>query len=256
MQSAPALAETALLTSLLNDVAALSESSSLILDDYHVISAPSIHAGLAYLLGHLPEQMRLIVTTRADPPGLPLARLRARGQLSEIRAEDLRFTSTEAAQFLNHVMGLNVSAQDIAALESRTEGWVAGLQLAALSMQGRGDLAAFVATFTGSHTYIVDYLADEVFKNQSDEVRDFLLLTCLLDRLSAGLCDAVSDRDDGQQCLEALEHSNLFIVPLDDERRWYRYHHLFADFLRSRLQQTRSGHTISLKSLFGGTLRA
>ena len=171
---------------------------------------------------------------------LPLARLRARGQLTELRAADLRFTPAEAADFLNQVMGLNLSAEDIAALETRTEGWIAGLQLAALSMQGHQDTASFIKSFTGSHHFVLDYLVEEVLQQQSESVQTFLLRTSILDRLCGPLCDAVllDPSASGQETLEYLEHANLFIVPLDDERRWYRYHHLFADLLRQRLHQS------------------
>ena len=178
--------------------------------------------------------MHLVIATREDPQ-LPLARLRARGQLTELRAADLRFTPAEAAEFLNEVMGLNLSAEDIAALEDRTEGWIAGLQLAALSMQGREDVAGFIRAFAGDNRYIVDYLVEEVLQRQPERVRSFLLQTSILDRLSGPLCDAVTGQEDGSARLEALERGNLFVVPLDDKRHWYRYHHLFADVLRAHL---------------------
>jgi len=191
------------------------------------------------------------LATREDPH-LPLARLRARGQLTELRATDLRFTLSEAAEFLNQMMGLDLSAEDTAALGRRTGGWIAGLQLAALSMQGRKDVTGFIQSFTGSHRFVLDYLVEEVLEQQSKSVQTFLLQTAILDRLTGSLCDAVrfgmaatpssSDRtaDDGQVTLEMLERANLFIVPLDEERRWYRYHHLFSDLLRQRLNQTQS----------------
>ncbi|MDQ3485703.1 MAG: LuxR C-terminal-related transcriptional regulator, partial [Actinomycetota bacterium] len=191
------------------------------------------HGAIAFLLDHLPSQLHLIIASRADPP-LPLARRRARGDLTELRAADLRFLPDEAAAFLNDVMRLGLSAADVAALETRTEGWVAGLQLAALSMRGRADVAGFISEFAGDARYIVDYLIEEVLQGQSEDVRRFLLQTSILDRMSGGLCDAVTGRHDGRQMLEALERGNLFLVPLDDNRRWYRYHHLFADVLRSR----------------------
>jgi LuxR family maltose regulon positive regulatory protein len=208
----------------------------LVLDDYHVISNPAIHTGITFLLDHLPAQMHLIIASQADPP-LPLARWRARGQLGEIRADDLRFTPEEAATFLNQMMGLDLSASDIAALEARTEGWIAGLQLTALSMQGRTDVTDFIAAFTGSHRYILDYLTEEVLQRQPEEVQSFLLRTCILDRLCGPLCDAVTGETNGQAMLERLERANLFTVRLDDERHWYRYHHLFAEVLRLRLQR-------------------
>ncbi len=231
-----------ILTALINDLATLSAPFALVLDDYHVITRQPIHEAMTLLIDHLPAQMHLVILTRADPP-LPLARLRARNQLTEIRAADLRFTSDEAAAFLNQVMGLNLSANDIAALETRTEGWIAGLQLAALAMQGtlsmqdRQDVRDFVAEFTGGHHYIVDYLVEEVLSRQPDPVREFLMQTSILDRMTGPLCDALTGRTDGQATLEKLERSNLFVSALDDERRWYRYHHLFADVLRSHLRQ-------------------
>ena len=224
-----------ILTMLLNDVAAFPDQFVLVLDDYHVIETPAIHTALAFLIDHLPPHMRLIITTRSDPP-LPLARWRVRRQLTEIRAADLRFTPDEAAAFLNHVMGLDLTADDIAALETRTEGWIAGLQLAALSMQGRDDVGRFIQSFTGSHAYIIDYLAEEVVQRQSAAVQDFLLQTSILERMCGPMCDAVTHRSDSQQLLEQLEHANLFIIPLDDRREWYRYHHLFADVLQARLR--------------------
>src|SRR5690606_2905017 len=185
---------------------------------------------------HLPPQMRLVVATREDP-SLPLARLRARGQLTELRAADLQFTPAEAAEFLNNVMGLNLSESEIAALDARTEGWIAGLQLAALSMQGRSDTAGFIQAFTGSHRFVLDYLVEEVLRQQPESIQTFLLRTSILDRMCGPLCDAVllAPSASGQKTLEQLEHANLFIVPLDSERRWYRYHHLFGDLLRRRL---------------------
>ena len=203
---------------------------------------------LTFLVEHLPPQMHLVIATREDP-SLPLARLRVRGQLTELRAADLRFTPAEAAEFLNRVMGLNLSAEDIAALETRTEGWIAGLQLAAISMQDIQDTASFIKSFTGSHHFVLDYLMEEVLGQQSESVQTFLLRTSILDRMCGPLCDAVLHGDarlaspsslPGKKpaVLEYLEHANLFIVPLDNERRWYRYHHLFADLLRQRLHQS------------------
>jgi len=180
--------------------------------------------------------MRLIILTRADPPQ-SLARLRARDQLVELRANDLRFTQDEASDFLKQVMGLNLSADEIATLEARTEGWIAGLQIAALSMRGQDGLAGFIKAFTGSNRFILDYLAEEVFQRQSKSIQDFLLRTAILDRMTGALCDAVTEQSDGAHILESLERGNLFIVPLDGERRWYRYHHLFADLLRFRLNR-------------------
>ena len=228
-----------ILTALLNEIAAIPEPFVLVLDDYHAVDARAVDEALAFLLEHLPPQMHLVIATREDPQ-LPLARLRARGQLTELRATDLRFTPSEAAGFLNQVMGLNLSAEDIAALETRTEGWIAGLQLAALSMQGHQDAAGFIQSFTGSHHFVLDYLMEEVLQQQSESVQTFLLRTSILDRLCGPLCDAVllDPSASGQETLEYLERANLFIVPLDNERRWYRYHHLFADLLRQRLQQS------------------
>ena len=217
----------------------------LILDDYQVIEATPIEKALTFLLEHLPLQVHLVIVTREDPP-LPLARYRVQGQLTELRAAALRFTSAEAAGFLNQAMGLNLSAEEIAALETRTEGWIAGLQMAAISMQGHEDAASFINSFTGSHRFVLDYLVEEVLEQQSKSVRTFLLQTAVLNRLTSSLCDALTGRDDGQATLEMLEQANLFIVPLDEERRWYRYHHLFADLLRRQLRQTRPTHVPTL----------
>ncbi len=225
-----------LLTSLLNEIAAIPVSFILVLDDYHLIDSQPVDQAIAFLLDHLPSQMHLVIASREDP-SLPLARYRARGQLTELRAADLRFTPAEAAEFLNRVMGLNLSAENIAALETRTEGWIAGLQLAALSMQGHQDTASFIRSFTGSHHFVLDYLIEEVLGQQPERVHTFLLRTSILDRLCGALCDAVLGDafGTGQETLEYLERANLFIVPLDQERRWYRYHHLFGDLLRQRL---------------------
>ena len=222
----------ALLGTLLNEIATISHDFVLVLDDYHVIDAQPVHEALAFLLDHLPPQMSLVIASRADPP-LPLVRLRGRGELAELRAADLRFTADEAAAFLNDVMGLDLSSGDVAALETRTEGWIAGLQLAALSMQGREDVTGFIGAFAGDDRYIVDYLVEEVLQRQSERVRSFLLQTSILDRLSGPLCEAVTGQEDGKGLLEVLERGNLFVVPLDDKRHWYRYHHLFADVLQA-----------------------
>jgi len=224
----------AILTALLNEITTLPDHFVLVLDDYHVIDAKPVDIVLTYLVEHLPPQMHLVIATREDPH-LPLARLRARGHLTELRAADLRFTASEAAEFLNQVMGLNLSAEDIAALEDRTEGWIAGLQLAALSMQGHQDVPGFIRAFAGDHRYIVDYLVEEVLQRQPAPVRSFLLQTAILDRLSGPLCDAVTGQEEGNERLEALERGNFFVVPLDDKRHWYRYHHLFADVLSAHL---------------------
>jgi LuxR family maltose regulon positive regulatory protein len=227
------------LSTLLNDLHAISNEVVLVLDDYHVIDARDVQAGMAFLLEHLPPQIHLVIAGRADP-ALPLARLRARGELVEIRAADLRFTSDEAAAYLNETMRLDLAARDIAALEGRTEGWIAALQLAALSLQGRDDIAGFIAGFAGDDRYIVDYLAEEVLQRQPDQVRTFLLQTSILSRLSGSLCDAVTGLDGGRAMLDALDRGNLFLIPLDDRRRWYRYHNLFADVLRARLLDAQS----------------
>lgn len=228
----------AILTALVNELANVSKNFALVLDDYHVIDSDAVNAALAFLLEHAPPQMHLVIISRRDP-NLPLAQLRARGQLTELHTADLRFTPDEAAEFLNRVMGLKLSAADVDALETRTEGWVAGLQLAALSMQGQKDTARHVESFTGSHPFVTDYLLDQVLQRQPERVQTFLLCTSILDRLCGPLCDAVL-RDasgSGQATLEYLERANLFIVPLDNERRWYRYHQLFGDVLRRRLEQ-------------------
>jgi LuxR family transcriptional regulator, maltose regulon positive regulatory protein len=223
------------LVALLNDLDAISNDVVLVLDDYHVIDARDVQDGMAFLLEHLPPQIHLVIASRTDPP-LPLARLRGRGELAEIRAADLRFTSGEAAAYLNEVMGLVLTAADVAALEGRTEGWIAALQLAALSMQGREDTAAFIDGFAGDDRYIVDFLAEEVLQRQPEHVQHFLLQTSILDRMSGPLCDAVTGQDGGKAKLTALERGNLFLVPLDDRRQWYRYHQLFADVLHARLR--------------------
>ncbi len=224
----------AILTTLLNDIASFPGQFILVLDDYHMIDAQPVDQALTYLVEHLPPQMHLVIATREDPQ-LPLVRLRARGQLTELRATDLRFTPSEAAAFLTQVMGLSLSAEDIAALEDRTEGWIAGLQLAALSMQGHQDVPGFIRAFAGDHRYIVDYLVEEVLQRQPAPVRSFLLQTSILDRLSGPLCDALTGQQEGNARLEALERGNFFVVPLDDKRHWYRYHHLFADVLSAHL---------------------
>jgi LuxR family maltose regulon positive regulatory protein len=268
------------LEGLINELAAISDPFVLVLDDYHVVETESIHGTLTFLLDHQPPQMHLALSTRTDPP-LPIARLRGRGHLTELRQNDLRFTLEETTQFLKDAMGLQLSIDDVAALASRTEGWIAGLQMAAVSMQGRDDPAGFVQAFSGSHRHVLDYLVEEVLMGQPDSVQNFLLQTAILDRLTAPLCDAVctygtavcsegtgsssfgiavlagragqrgDDRNQvaptatplsppasSQEILEYLDRANLFVVPLDQERLWYRYHHLFADLMRQRLQQT------------------
>ena len=237
LQSAQAPLE-AVLGTVLNELSTVPDDLVLVLDDYHLVDGPQLRAGMVFLLEHLPPQVRLVISTRADP-ALPLARLRARGELVEIRAADLRFTADEVAAYLTEAAGLSLAATDIAALEERTEGWIAALQLAALSMQGRDDVAAFIGGFAGDDRYLVDYLIDEVLGRQPDPVRGFLLQTSILDRLSGPLCDAVTGQSGGKAMLEALDRGNLFVVPLDDSRRWYRYHHLFADVLRTHLLDER-----------------
>jgi ATP/maltotriose-dependent transcriptional regulator MalT len=236
-----------LVTALINELAAQPGDGEvlLVLDDYHRIDAQPVHASLGFLLEHLPPGLHLVLASRADPP-LPLARLRAGGQLAELRAADLRFTSEEAAALLRESAGADLPAAAVAALAARTEGWVAGLQLAALSLRGQADPAGFVAAFSGSHRYVLDYLAEEVLDRQQEELRTFLLETSLLERLSGGLCDAVTGRDGSQAMLERVEQAGLFLVPLDEVRGWWRYHHLFADLLRARLQQQRPGRVPAL----------
>jgi LuxR family maltose regulon positive regulatory protein len=223
------------LTTLLNEIAALPDRFALVMDDYHVIETPSLHQSVTYLIDHLPPQMHLIIVTRADPP-LPIAHWRARGQLAELRAADLRFTPDEAALFLRQVMGLPLTAEQATALDTRTEGWIAGLQLAALSMRGREDISGFIEAFTGSHRFVLDYLTEQVLQRQTESVQTFLLHTSILDRMRAGLCNAITGRHDSQAILEQLDLQNLFLIPLDDDRCWYRYHHLFAGVLRHRLR--------------------
>jgi LuxR family maltose regulon positive regulatory protein len=222
------------LATLVNDLDAVTGGVALVLDDYHLIESHEVHGGVMFLLDHLPPHVQLVIATRADPP-LPLARLRSRGELVEIRAEHLRFTPDEAAAYFAEAIGRPLAMADITALESRTEGWIAALQLAALSMRGRDDITGFIEAFAGDDRYIVDYLAEEVLQRQRDEVRTFLLETSILARLTGSLCDAVLGRDGGKAMLAELERANLFLVPLDDRRHWFRYHHLFADVLRARL---------------------
>ena len=222
------------LTTLLNDLGGADVDVVLVLDDYHVIDSPDVLAGMEFLLEHVPPGLHLVIASRADP-ALPLPRLRARGDLVEIRATDLRFTPDEAASYLNDAMGLQLTPDDVTALEERTEGWIAALQLAALSMAGRDDVTSFIAGFTGDDRYVVDYLVEEVLQRQPDDVQAFLLQTSVLDRMNGSLCDALTGQDGGRALLEALDRDNLFLVPLDDRRQWYRYHHLFADVLHARL---------------------
>ena len=223
-------------TALVNELAELSDDVVLVLDDYHLIQAPAVHASVEFLLQHLPPSLRLVLASRADPP-LSLAGLRGRGQLAELRQADLRFTPREAGELLAAMAVAELPEVAVAALENRTEGWAAGLQLAALSLRGRSDIGEFVEGFSGSHRYVLDYLTEEVLDRQPPQLRTFLLETSVLERLCNPLCEAVTGRDDSQQLLEQVERANLFLVPLDDVRGWWRYHHLFADLLRGRLQQ-------------------
>jgi LuxR family maltose regulon positive regulatory protein len=234
-----------LMTGLINSIAAAPTPIVLILDDYQAIGQPEIHDVVTFLLDHCPPQMHLIIASREDPP-LPLSRLRARGQIMEIREHDLRFTRQESLVFLNQVMELRLSAHQVSILETRTEGWIAGLQLAALSMRDREDTEGFVRSLTGTHRHILDYLTDEVLERQPEQVRTFLLYTSILDRLTGSLCNALTGEENGQDTLELLDSVNLFIIPLDDERHWYRYHPLFRDLLRHYLKQEVSNQTLIL----------
>ena len=229
----------ALTGAFINELADIPANLAIVLDDYHMIDSDHVHGIVSFLLERLPSSVHLVISSRIDPP-LPLARLRARGQIIEINAADLSFTREEAVAFMKNTMGLNLSDEDVAALEERTEGWIAGLQLAALSMQDRKDISGLIQAFSGSHRDVLDFLSEEVLERQSEQMRAFLLETSILQRLTGELCDAVTDRDDGQEALERLERENLFVVALDDERRWYRYHHLFADVLQGLLKQERS----------------
>ena len=245
LQAAQPPAIQAVLTVLLNDLGASTGDIVLVLDDYHVIDARDVQDAMAFLLDHLPAGLHVVIASRADP-ALPLARLRARGELAETRAAELRFTPDEAAAYLNERMGLRLTARDVAALEGRTEGWIAALQLAALSMQGRDDVAGFIAGFAGDDRHVVDYLVEEVLQRQPGHVQAFLLQTCILGRLSGPLCDAVTGQGGGKAMLAALDRGNLFLVPLDDRRQWYRYHHLFADMLQVRLLDEQPGQVPDL----------
>ena len=245
LQSPGSVNVEAVLTTLLNEITAVSQGDHegrlyiLILDDYHVIESQVIDQALTFTLDHLPRQLHLVIASRTDPT-LPLSRLRARGQLTELRTADLRFTIDEAATFLKQVVRLPISSDDVRTLEKRTEGWITGLQLAAVAMQGLGQhdqITSFIHSFGGSHRYVIDYLVDEVLDQQTPRVQEFLLRTSILDRLTAPLCNVVANREDSQAVLEQLETANLFLIPLDDERRWYRYHHLFGDLLKRRLSQ-------------------
>jgi LuxR family maltose regulon positive regulatory protein len=233
------------LTELINEVASIEQNIVLVLDDYHVIEAPTVHNALTFLLDHLPPNMHLVITSRSDPL-LQIPSLRAKGQITELRAENLRFTTQEATRFLNQVMGLALSEDDVLSLETRTEGWITGLHLAALSIQDTEDTAGFISAFTGDDRYIVDYLVDEVLAQRPRGTQDFLLQTSILNRMTGSLCDAVTGQEGGQELLERLDQANLFIVPLDNRRRWYRYHHLFADLLRQRLSEAINSQEINI----------
>ena len=225
-----------ILTGLLNEIEAFPNQFTLVLDDYHVIDSKPVDKALTFLLEHLPTQMNLVIVSREDP-NLPLARLRVQDQLTELRVPDLRFSPAEAAEFLNQVMDLNLLAEDIDALETRTEGWIAGLQLAALSTRGREDIHEFIKAFAGDNRYIVDYLVEEVLQRQTERVRSFLLQTSILEWLSGSLCDAVTSQEESSVLLDALERGNLFVSQLDEKRHWFRYHPLFADVLRAHLME-------------------
>lgn len=240
----PAGIET-VLTILINEIAAFPDSFAHVFDDYHLIENPEIDDALAFLIDHQPPNMHLVLNTRADPD-LPVSRLRARGQLVEIRAIDLRFSFEEASQFLNQSMGLDLSEENVAALEQRTEGWITGLQLAALSMQGSGDVDGFIKAFTGSNRYIVNYLVEEVLNQRPGGTLDFLLQTSILDRLCGSLCEAVTRQAGGHETLQKLEQAHLLTIPLDDEGIWYRYHHLFAEVLQARLRQSQPELVVDL----------
>ena len=234
LQSSQTPPVNVILTALLNEITTIPNNFILVLDDYHLTDASSVDDALTFLIEHMPPQMHLVITTREDP-SLPVTRLRARNQLTEIRAADLRFTPSEATEFINQVMNLDLSVKEVAALETRTEGWIAGLQLAALSMKGQQDIHRFIQAFAGDHRYIVDYLVEEVLQRQPEPIRNFLLQTSILERLNGPLCDAVTLQLESKARLENLQRSNLFLIPLDDKWYWFRYHHLFADVLRMHL---------------------
>lgn len=237
LESQRALESEMVLVALINSLSIVQTDFVLVLDDYHVIINPEIHEAVSFLVSHLPYQMHLVILTRVDPP-LPLARLRSRGKLVELRDQDLRFTLDEATCFLRQVMQLPITDDHVAALETRTEGWVAGLQMAALSLAHQTDAGAFIQSFTGSHRYLLDYLVEEVIQGQPEHIRVFLEKTSILSRFTAPLCAAVTGDESSPQILSDLDRRNLFLIPLDEHREWYRYHHLFAELLRHRLQQT------------------
>jgi LuxR family maltose regulon positive regulatory protein len=237
------------LTELINEIAGgeTVQTYILVLDDYHLIEEQTIHRDLSFVIEHLPTQLRLVISTRADPP-LPLSRMRARGQLNEFRAQDLSFTLKETDTLLNSIIGLGLSDGEVAAVHARTEGWIASLQMAAISMRRREDIPAFITAFTGTHHHVLDYLTEEVLNRQSADTRSFLLETSILDRMTSPLCDAVTGRQDGQEIIERLDKSNLFLVSLDDERLWYRYHNLFSSMLVNRLRRQNPGREAELRT--------
>ncbi len=232
------------LTSLINDMADITKDLIVVLDDYHLIKSDAIHAAMAFLLDHMPPRVHLIIATRADPP-LPLPHLRGRGTLVEVVADDLRFTDEEAARLLKEMLGAPLSAEQTATMNAHTEGWVVGLKMAALSMRGEKDIDALISGFTGSHRYVMDYLLEEVLKRQTDEVRDFLMTTSVLERMTGPLCDYITERIRGREILLELDRAQLFLVPLDDTREWYRYHHLFAELLRHQLEIRRGSEIVN-----------
>jgi LuxR family maltose regulon positive regulatory protein len=251
LHSPQVLTDRFLLSALINDIAQFQDHFVLVLDDYHQIQETSVHQALGFLLDHQPEQMHLVILTRADPP-LPLARLRAQSQIVELRAKELCFSAHEAEKFFSQSMGLVITRGEAGILAARTEGWIAGLQLAAVSLQGREDVHQFIQNFAGSNRHILDYLLEEVLERQPEETQSFLLKTSILNQLNGSLCDRVTGRNDGQAMLEELDRSNLFVVSLDDQRCWYRYHHLFADLLRQRLVLLQPGLVPDLHSHAGG----
>ena len=244
LQSSQPVPSKDLLITFLNELASIEDECFLVLDDYHTIDSSAVDELLSFFVERMPTAMRLVITTREDP-ALPLARLRARNQLTEVRAAELRFTESEATDFLNQVMGLNLSPENISVLETRTEGWIAGLQLAALSMQGQYDTTEFIRSFSGANQFVLDYLLEEVLQRQPEHVQGFLLRTSILNRLNGSLCDALNESTSAKETLEQLERGNLFVISLDDERSWYRYHHLFRDLLRQRLSQKHSKEEIA-----------
>ena len=237
-----------ILNSLINEILTIQQQFVLVLDDYHLITNPEIHDLLIYLIENLPSNMHLVVASRSDPPW-PLARLRVGNQVTEVRSKDLRFSREEATQFLNEIMNLKLTADQIEKLEQQTEGWIAGLQMAAISMQKRDDVSEFLESFSGNHHFVMDYLMEEVLNMQSPEVMVFLIKTSILDRLTADLCEVVSGNKYSSAILWKLEKANLFLVPLDDQRNWYRYHHLFADLLQKQLQVQQPNQVVTLHKL-------